>query len=266
MRKIGIDAGGSLIKIVYQEDRKIHYKMYPVDEAKQVIQWLNLTAPDSTIRLTGGKSANLQFALGQDTTFVDEFTAMTNGVRILLSEENVPVNDFVLVSLGTGTSIFHVTERSFERVMGTGIGGGTLMGLGTLIGGNLSFHEVVERAKIGDRTRSDLLVRDIYENMDSPLLGDLTAANFGKAHRSKEATVNDHLAALIQLIGETIILLARSVAQVKGTKHIVFVGSTLMANDPLKQVFVQFKTMLDYEPIFLEKGAFAGAIGAFYHD
>ena len=266
MGKIGIDAGGSLIKIVYPEDQKIHYKMYPIEEAKQVVQWLNFTAPDSTIRLTGGKSARLQFALNQETTFVDEFTAMTNGARFLLREENVQVNDFVLVSLGTGTSIFHVTEQSFERVMGTGIGGGTLMGLGTLIGGSLSYHEIVERAKLGDRTRSDLLVRDIYENMASPLLGDLTAANFGKAHWNKEATVNDHLAALIQLIGETIILLAGSVAQVKGTKHIVFVGSTLTANDSLKQVFTQFKTMLDYEPIFLEKGAFAGAIGAFYHD
>lgn len=266
MEAIGIDAGGSLIKLVYSEDNRLHYKMYPVAEAEQVVKWLNRFAPRAKIRLTGGKSANLKEAIVREATIVDEFAAMTRGARLLLVAEDYRVDDFVLVSLGTGTSIYYVTAQSYERVMGTGIGGGTLMGLGTLIGGNLSYHEMVKRAMEGDRKKSDLLVREIYEKMESPLLGDLTAANFGKAHRNEEATVNDHLAALIQLIGETIILLAGSVAREKGTEHIVFAGSTMLANEPLKRVFTEFKTMLNYEPIFLKKGAYAGAIGAFYHE
>ena len=265
MKKIGIDAGGSLIKVVYREGERLHFKMFPVSELEQVIHWLRIFAPRAEIRITGGKGANLQAALQQEVIFVDEFEAMTRGDRLLLDEEQYLVHNFVLVSIGTGTSIYYVSGESFERVMGTGIGGGTLMGLGTLIGGRLSFQEIVERAQKGDRKNSDLLVRDIYEKMDSPLLEDLTAANFGKAHWNNRADVSDHLAALIQLIGETITLLASSVAREKGTEHIVFAGGTLIANQPLKRVILEFKSMLNYEPVFLKKGPYAGAIGAYFH-
>lgn len=262
MEKVGIDAGGSLIKIAYYENDHIHYKLYPITELERLTNWLQIISPTAEIRVTGGKSAFLQSFIQQKTKFIEEFQAVTDGARLLLKKEGHCVNDFILVSIGTGTSIYYVTENSYERIMGTGIGGGTFMGLGSLLSSHTSFKEIVAGADKGNRKQSDLLVSDIYENMESPLLGDLTAANFGKAHLNKDATANDHLAALVQLIGETITLLATSVAQAKGTNQIVFIGSTLNGNEPLKKVFLDFKNMLNYEPIFLKHGAYAGALGA----
>src|SRR5699024_6038614 len=186
---------------------------YPNDNMRELIQWLQMISPNTQLHLTGGKSGYLKNIVKQAGTIVDEFTALTEGTRFLLHKEKAEVNDeFILVSVGTGTSIFHVTQDRFERLLGSGIGGGTLMGLGKLISGENTFQELVELANTGDHKKSDLLVRDIYAPNEPPLLGNLTAANFGKAHLNREADTPDHMAALVQFIGETLLLLAHQAA------------------------------------------------------
>jgi len=261
MNKIGIDAGGTLIKIAYEENQSLHVKTYPNQEIDQLVQWLKLVSPDSTLHLTGGKSSFISMSATQHIEHMEEFQALVNGTRYLLEQEGHEQNEeYVVVNIGTGTSIFHVTGNTFSRITGTGIGGGTLMGLGSLISGQTKFTELVKLASLGNHEQSDLLVKDIYAT-DAPLIGNITAANFGKAH-AQEVAIEDHMAALIQLIGEAILLLAGQVAQQKNVKRIVFVGGALNGNKPLQHVLSRFQDMIPYQPIFLEKGAFAGAIGA----
>ncbi|MUK90428.1 type II pantothenate kinase [Ornithinibacillus sp. L9] len=261
--RIGIDAGGSLVKIAYEENRHLHAKSFPVHEIDQLTQWLHLISPDATLYLTGGKSGYLQRLVKQKSFIIEEFKAVTEGTRYLLRKENkLTLEKFILVSIGTGTSIFLVTTNSFERLLGTGIGGGTLMGLGSLITGERDFKQIINLAGQGDHRNSDLLVRDIYTPNEPPLKGDLTAANFGKAHLEENIHVEDHLASLVKMIGETIILLASQAAIAHQVKPIVFTGSTLTSNEPLQTVLSGFSDMLSYEPVFLEKGSHAGAIGA----
>ncbi|GAB3062457.1 type II pantothenate kinase [Virgibacillus ainsalahensis] len=264
MRNIGIDAGGSLTKIAYEERGKIHVKTFPSDKMDQLMDWLRIVSPGALLHLTGGKSAYLERTVQQKTFHVDEFEATAEGTRFLLQQEkSVLDKEFILVSIGTGTSIFHVTQESHVRLFGSGIGGGTLMGLGTLICGKNNFLELVELAGKGNRANSDLLVKDIYAPGKPPLSGDLTAANFGKAHRENNANETDHMSSLIQLIGESIILLAGQAAAAHNVGKIVFIGSTLNGNRPLKDVLGGYREMLPYEPVFLDRGAYAGAIGAF---
>jgi len=40
---------------------------------------------------------------------------------------------FLVVNIGTGCSILHVTDRNFKRVGGTACGGGTFLGLTRLL-------------------------------------------------------------------------------------------------------------------------------------
>ncbi|MBY7144324.1 type II pantothenate kinase [Virgibacillus sp. NKC19-3] len=262
-QNIGIDAGGSLIKLAYEERGQIHVKTYAMEEMDQLLDWLQFLSPDAILCLTGGKSGYLQSTVQHRSRHIDEFEATTEGTRFLLKQEKKRFEeDFILVSIGTGTSIYHVTANAHKRLLGSGIGGGTLMGLGHLITGKNDFHELVRLAQKGSYTSSDLLIKDIYAPNDPPLLGDLTAANFGKAHLNKDATKADHMAGLIQLIGETLILLSTQAATTEQVKKIVFTGSTLSGNEPLEKVLNGFQDMLSYEPIFLEKGAYAGAIGA----
>lgn len=259
--RIGIDAGGSLTKIAYQEHGRFHVKTYENDELKELIKWLQIISPNANLLLTGGKSGYLQSMVNQKSMIVNEFEAIIEGTRYLLDEEKVHIDEYILVSIGTGTSVFHVTKDSYERMLGSGIGGGTLMGLGSLITGRQAFHQILALGKKGKRENSDLLVKDIYAPEKPPIDGNLTAANFAKAHVNKHARVEDHVAALIQLIGEAIISLASVAAANKQVGKIVFVGSTLSDNSALKDVLQGFQQLMQYEPVFLERGAYAGAIG-----
>lgn len=262
--KLGIDAGGTLIKLAYEEKGCLHVKTYKYNEIATLIQWLNMLAPEATLLGTGGKWPELAAKLKQKQQTTDEFTALINGTRYLLEIEGTPEREFILTSIGTGTSIFHVKENNFERMLGSGIGGGTFMGLGSLLTKTNQFQELVELVSLGNRQNSDLLVKDIYDSVEAPLFGDLTAANFGKAHSHTEKTEADHAAALNQLITEVILSLAGQVAAAKNIQHIVFAGSTLQGNQPLRESIASFQEMLQFTPVFLEKGAYAGAIGALY--
>jgi type II pantothenate kinase len=263
IQKVGIDAGGSLVKIAYEEQGRLHTKIFSNLEIDQLIQWLTTLAPNAKLVLTGGKAGYIKRLATNDCSIVNEFDAVTAGTRYLLqTEKNIREEDFILVNIGTGTSFFHMTEGSFERVLGSGIGGGTLMGLGHLITGKQDFQLFTSMAENGDNRNADLLVRDIYAPEEPPIFGDLTAANFGKAHLNEHATEQDCLASLMQLIGETIILLAGQVASSKQASKIVFVGGAVSNNKALQDVLGRFRDMMSYEPIFLKKGSHAGAIGA----
>ena len=50
----------------------------------------------------------------------------------------------------------------FERVSGTMIGGGTLVGLSNLLTGVNDFETIVEMSQKGDNSGVDMLVKDIY--------------------------------------------------------------------------------------------------------
>lgn len=260
--KIGIDAGGSLVKIAYQEDGHIHIKTFSNQDLDEVAKWLTFLSPEAKLFITGGKASILQSNLRNSSFMVNEFEAVVSGTRYLLQNRNVLDEGFILVNIGTGTSIFHVTADEYERVLGSGIGGGTLMGLGYLITHSTDFETFTNMASSGDKRNSDLLVRDIYYPEEPPIYGDLTASNLGKVHLNQKATPNDYMASVMQLIGETIILLARQAASAKQVSKIVFIGGTIAHNKALQDVFLSFTEMMSYEPIFLDKGTHAGAIGA----
>lgn len=260
--KIGIDAGGSLVKVAYQEKGNLHIKTFSNQDLEEVMKWLTLLSPEASLFITGGKASILQSNMRNSSFMVNEFEAVVTGTRYLLQENHVLDEEFILVNIGTGTSIFHVTSDSYERVLGSGIGGGTLMGLGYLITQHTDFQTFTSMASLGDKRNSDLLVRDIYYPEEPPIYGDLTASNLGKIHLNKEASPHDYMASVMQLIGETIILLARQAAFTKQVSKIIFIGGTIAHNKALQDVFLSFKDMMSYEPIFLEKGTHAGAVGA----
>ena len=57
----------------------------------------------------------------------------------------------ILVSIGSGVSIIKVSAfDSFERVAGTMIGGGTLIGLSNLLTGVKDFDQIINLASSGN--------------------------------------------------------------------------------------------------------------------
>ena len=68
------------------------------------------------------------------------------------SYEEEKSSDFpkLLVSIGSGVSLIKVNDiNNFERVGGTMIGGGTLLGLSNLMTGIHDFDTIIEKAQAG---------------------------------------------------------------------------------------------------------------------
>ncbi|XP_014341502.2 pantothenate kinase 3 isoform X1 [Latimeria chalumnae] len=100
----------------------------------------------------------------------------------------------LVVNIGSGVSILAVESKdSYKRVTGTSLGGGTFLGLCSLLTGCESFDEALEMASKGNSTHADKLVRDIYggDYERFALPGWTVASSFGNMiYKDKRETVS----------------------------------------------------------------------------
>jgi type II pantothenate kinase len=261
--KAGIDAGGSLIKIAFQEKSKMHYKKYAIDELNQAIMWLKMVAPNVFVTLTGGKANWIKRNYFPDGVNIPEFQATCDGARFFLVEEGKKIdNPFLVVNIGTGTSWHLVDGEKYERILGSGIGGGTFTGLGSLLTTSKGYEKFTVLANTGEKGNVDLLVKDIYETDEPPIDGNLTAANFAKGIKVKHSEA-DRMAAVTNMIAETIVLLTWQAASIHQTKEVVFIGSALIGNPSLRMGLESFNNKLGLSSTFLQNGEYCGAVGAY---
>ena len=149
-----------------------------------------------------------------------------------------------------------------ERILGSGMGGGTFTGLGSLLTQVRDYQQLTVLAQEGNKGNVDMIVKDIYESAESPINGDLTAANFAKGKKINH-TEADRLAALANMIAETIVLLTSQAAAIHQVKSAVIIGSAMVGNPLLKNNLESYMNMVGLSTVFLEKGEYCGAIGAY---
>lgn len=257
--QIGVDVGSSLTKIaVQQPSGQVLYQLLRRGQPCDILRTLRGVQPAS-VGLTGGGAAQLASELGHSAVAVNEFTAWGTGANRLMPQ----TEPYLLVSLGTGTSVMLVEEKDVRRLGGTALGGGTILGLGAALLGGGDFATTCALAAQGTRDSVDLLVRDIYPETDSPLNGNLTAAAFGRvARQGVVPPAPDVAAAIMRLVGENVALIAGGHAQRLGLKKLVFGGSTLRDNPALAEVLREVSELLGLQGVILENGEFAGALGA----
>jgi type II pantothenate kinase len=264
---LGVDWGATLAKLVVRRsDGELEFRLLPIEDPDAALRALAGTGA-ARVGLTGGGAAMLARELGSDAVQVNEFAAWGAGAAALLAEmEALPTQRYLLVSLGTGTSVLLVDGLSVTRVGGTALGGGTLLGLSAALIGGFDFEEIAELAERGSRRRVDLLVSDIYDAGGIALAGDLTASNFGKLARrlaaGERADPADLAQATTGMIAENVALLCASLAGAAQVTRIVFGGSTLRSNPALSGMLAHFLRAYGREPVFLPRGEFAGALGA----
>ena len=268
MRKlIGIDAGGTLTKIAYVDDNnEFQFKVFPSKDFTLVKEWLEAQPDIEEIGLTGGRTEQLLAVLKtmKSIHYLVEFEATFKGVRYLLKKEGHDIERAIITNIGSGTSIHYMDGDQQVRVGGTGVGGGTLTGLSTLMTGISEFSEITTKAEQGSREYIDLFVKDIFEGMEPPIEGHLTASNFGKVNilNNENYKANDLLATIQALVGEVITTLSIQFADCKETESIIYIGSTLTNNEHLKKVIANYTVLKKHQPIFLSNCGFSGAIGA----
>lgn len=262
MKKIGIDAGGTLTKLIMTHKGQTTSKIFPTKDMATTFALLGDTLDQAKISVTGGKAHQVQALLGDHVTIVPEFAAMAAGVRALIKEETTkPEGAFILTNVGTGTSIHYMNGEKQERMMGSGVGGGTLLGLSHRLAGTDRYEDVTRRWPEGERGRVDLQVRDIYGESQSPILGRLTASNFGKPSTDEE-TAEDQLAAVTGMVAETVMLFSIQACQAYQTDDIVYIGSTFTHHQAFRDKINMFTETFGKTPYFLQHGEMSGAWGA----
>ena len=261
--QVGVDVGSSLTKVAVRDHRgRTRFKILARGALDEVAYTVEKARPE-ILGLTGGGAPRLAKILGCSSVQVCEFTAWGAGANRLLTEPHEG-QAFLLVSLGTGTSVMLVDGLDVRRTGGTALGGGTILGLGAALCNSTDFATTCKLAARGKRDSVDLLVRDIYPDPDSPLKGDLTASAFGRLGRAPSEAVEraDMAASIMRLVGENVALIAGGHAHRQGVDRIVYGGSTLRGNPALAQVLNEVTGMLGLKVSILKDGEFAGAVGA----
>ena len=260
---VGVDAGATLCKLVRAVAKSpgtrafetVSFDSRDHDAIRKTLEEWDARA----VVATGGGAARIQNLTGAAFTRVPEFEAWATGAPLLAALEGVSLPEaYLVVSLGTGTSILRIAPGGGARIGGSALGGGTLLGLGELLLGARSFAEITELARKGDRRHVDLLVGDIYDG-ELPLPADLNAASFGKLTSQKPADIAH---ALVALVGENVALICAQLARAYETERVLYCGSTLEGNPALVEILRDVTRMAGAASHMLELGAYCGAVGA----
>ncbi len=274
---VGVDLGATLAKIAILEadpeggesaSPRTRFELLPAAALPRIASRVASLAPAS-VGLTGGGAADLAKRLSCASAQVNEFAAWgTGAARLLESNGSQPREPYLLVSLGTGTSVLLVDGISVTRTGGTALGGGTVMGLAVAMMGSADFDELCRLAAKGSSGAVDLRISDIYQAGEYPLGRDLTASAFGKLARQREedpeagsVSREDLAAAVMGLVGENVALICGGLASAAQVREIVYAGSTLRSNSALIAVLRQVTEALGRRATFLPNGEFAGALG-----
>lgn len=260
---IGIDIGGSTTDAVALDDgvRVVSIEANdPYAAAAGALGKLVSRMPGALgavrrVAATGAGAASLgEDLLGIPVTLVPEMTAIGRGGTALAG-----VDEALVVSMGTGTALVAVRGDSIQHVGGTGVGGGTLLGLSKHLL-NVTRIETIERmAAAGDLQRVDLTVGDIAGGPIGGLPPDVTASNFGKLR--SDATPEDKARALVNMIAEVIVSLSVTAARGERLTTVVLTGKLLRVG-PIVDRIRAAKRLFGLEFVIPAHADYATAIGA----
>ena len=255
----GLDLGASLIKAAFARGptlEDLELTTLPVRDRERALSMVRARAPGH-VAVTGGRSDVTAGALAPlRTSVVSEFDAWARGAAWLAVRQGSPLDEpYLLVSLGTGTSMLLVSGGHVTRVGGTALGGGTIVGLGALVVGVDRFDELTALAARGNRRDVDLLLGDVYPAISVP---EFTAAHFGKLGSRRRA---DLAHALVGLVAENVVLLAAAHAVARGAACVAYGGSTLTDNPTLVGLLTTMTGYFGLRAVILADGAHAGAVG-----
>jgi type II pantothenate kinase len=268
--------GATLAKLAVREPSgTLRYAFLPAHALDDLSRQLRDLSPRG-IGLTGCGASELEPHLDETPHRLVEFEAWARGSRELLRAQQVDdTAPYLLVSLGTGTSVLQIEGEGVTRLGGTALGGGTVLGLGVALTGCTDYAELCTLARSGQRGNVDLLIGDIYEPGEIALPSAATAAAFGNLARrhsraardesrqeTPDARPEDLAAAVMGLVGENVALLTAGLAGGSGVRRVVFGGATLPGNEPLQAVLMGVTAAMGLEPLMLEEAGYAGALGA----
>ncbi|HBG45188.1 MAG TPA: type II pantothenate kinase [Firmicutes bacterium] len=262
---IGIDIGGSTTKIIGYKDGVIFSPLLvkandPIASVYgafgKFLNANNLQLADvDRVMVTGVGSSYITSRLHNiPTGKVSEFQSIGRGGCLLSGLTNA-----IIVSMGTGTAYIKADGKGVRHLGGSGVGGGTLLGLSHTMLNVRNFDDLIETAQGGSLAHVDLTIGDISRDVLTGLPPDTTASNFGKL--SDLASKADLAVGIFNLVFQTIGLLAIFAARVDQTKDIILTGN--LVNVPqAPDIFAHLSMLFGVNFIIPPNAEFATAAGA----
>jgi len=260
MTRVALDIGASYSKlVVLKEGSQMTTRLIKTEGFEKTACVLLRSAKQQyefeEAIVTGGGSAQLPSTL-EDVSIkrVDEISAIgTGGLKL------TGLKEAIVVSMGTGTAITHATPEKITHLGGTGVGGGTLIGLGKLLIGETNPQKLEQLALKGANTNIDLTVGDLYPKGIGNLSPQATASNFAKI--ASNHTIEDISSAIHNLVGQTMGIVISLTAKLAGIEDVVLVG-TCTKNKCILNVVRLILGMRKLKSVVPEKAEFAIAYGA----
>jgi len=178
------------------------------------------------------------------------------------------LDEAIVVSMGTGTALIYAKKDgesyTTQYLGGTGVGGGTLIGLSRKMLGVDTVEHIEQLCADGDLANVDLRIKDISRSRNYQTINqNLTAANFGKL--SDLATSSDIALGITNMVAETIMMLSVFAARDFRIKDIVLIGN-LTTLEPIRKVFEGHSENFNVNFIIPENSQFGTVIGAALND
>jgi len=283
--ELSIDFGGSTVDMVswdgdeISDIRTFESSQVPLASLEDFFQEADVELDDfEKIYVTGGKS---RFFEG-DFVKTSEIDAIGKGGAFLVRKQKAEIRSgvsddekFLVVSMGTGTCMVAVDpmekgdsdlqaascKLQATHIGGTGVGGGTFLGLGRELLGAQSIPELLEIGSRGSSKKVDLAVKDIVGGDIGKISGEATASNLGRLAREIEFSREDLAAGIINLIGQSVGASAAFAAQAEEAEKVVLIGKLIRA-EAITEVVKEILESFGFEVLIPRHAQCAVAIGA----
>ena len=268
---VGIDVGGSTTKIVgFAPGGKLLSPMlvqatdpvtsiYGAFGKFTLMNGLTLDEIDRIMMTGAGSSAIQSQIYNRECKTVSEFSSTGIGGLYLSG-----LDEAIVVSLGTGTALIHAKRTpdgaQTDYLGGTGVGGGTILGLSRKMLGIGSIEHLEQIAEGGDLGLIDLRIKDISKSGTFKGVNEnLTASNFGNL--SDLAGKKDIALGIFNMVAETVVMMSIFAARSFGLKDIVMCGN-LTSIKPVCNTFTSLAPTFGVNFIVPEMSQYGTVIGA----
>lgn len=192
--------------------------------------------------------------LGYPTVKIGEFDANAASASYVCDEP-----EFIVASMGSGTSFVHVCKEGAKHIGGSALGGGTILGLFSqlVIGGG--WPQLRALAERGSLAEIDLTVGDVSKEPLPGLPLDTTVTNFGKVNG--HPTPQDVALGLINMVLQNIGVMAYLAGSGRGIKTFVVIGR-LATLPHAEEIFERLENLYGVNFILAKQAAYMTAIGA----
>jgi|TARA_B110000196_G_scaffold185265_1_gene158853 type II pantothenate kinase len=231
------------------------------DLVRSIFPELDFKKDIEHIAVTGGKHGNIGNHINEiPVEHINEVDAISEGAIHLSGIDKSKSS--IIVNAGSGTACIFAKDGEYLHCSGTGVGGGTVLGLSKLLLNTIDPQEINKLASMGDPRKTDLILEDVVSGPIGQLPSDTTAVNFGRISKTNEVISREDLAAgIVNLVGQTAARIATSVALSFNATEIIVVGRA-PAFVSLRKALEQAALITNFNPHFPKNGEYASALGA----